>query len=70
MAVSQSQIDALDAAIATGAKSITFEGRTVAYNSTSDMIAARNHLQQLLNAQNGVMPTRQIRVYTEKGFGG
>lgn len=45
MAVSQSDIDALNAAIATGERSVTFaDGRRVDYHGKADLILARNDL--------------------------
>jgi hypothetical protein len=38
MAWTQAQIDALKSAIAQGATSVSFEGKTVTYRSLSDMI--------------------------------
>lgn len=37
----QAQIDALDAAIATGILTVTFNSRTVTYQSISDLLKAR-----------------------------
>ena len=52
MAVSQSDIDNLNAAIASGARSVTVGGQTLIYNTTDSLIAARNDLRNELNAQN------------------
>lgn len=49
MAISQNDLDALDAAIASGAKSVVFDGRSIVYQSTAEMIAARNHAASVLN---------------------
>ena len=51
MAISQTDIDNLNAAIASGARSVTIGGQTVIYNTTESLIKARNDLQKQLNAQ-------------------
>jgi hypothetical protein len=56
MAVTQTDIDNLDAAIAAGTRSVTLDGQTVTYNTTASLILARNDLQNRLVAQN-----RQVR---------
>lgn len=43
--VTQTDIDNLNAAIATGARSVTIGGQTITYNTTASLIAARNDLQ-------------------------
>lgn len=49
MAISQNDLDALDAAIASGAKSVLLDGRSIDYQSTAEMIAARDHAARVLN---------------------
>ncbi len=65
MAFTQAQLDALDDAIATGAKEVRFQDRTVVYNSTDELIKARNLVSTILNSDSMV---RQTRVYTTKGI--
>jgi hypothetical protein len=50
MALSQSDLDALDTAIASGTLSVEFNGRKVAYQSTAALIAARNHVATVVNS--------------------
>lgn len=50
MALTQSDLDALDRAIASGTLSVEFDGRKMTYQSTSQMIAARNHAATVINA--------------------
>jgi hypothetical protein len=52
MAVTQTDIDALNRAIASGTRSVTIGGQTVIYNTTESLIKARNDLQAQLSAQN------------------
>ncbi len=59
MAISQHDLDALDAAIASGAKSVVFDGRSIVYQSTAEMIAARDHAARVLN---GSLQNRGPRV--------
>ena len=51
MAVSQSDIDALNAAIASGERVVVLYGQSVTYRSISDLIAARNDLQKQIEDQ-------------------
>ncbi|WP_314435531.1 phage head-tail joining protein [Massilia timonae] len=60
MAISQHDLDALDAAITSGAKSVTFDGRTVVYQSTAEMIEAREHAARVIN---GSLQNRGPRVF-------
>jgi hypothetical protein len=67
----------LQAAIASGAKTVRFQDRTIEYQSLDDMIKASNYLFLQL-APTGVIPgaagmtnggvNRQIRMHTSKGL--
>lgn len=50
MALSQTDLDALDLAIARGTLSVEFEGRKHTYQTTSQLIAARDHVARIVNA--------------------
>ena len=66
MAVTQADIDNLNAAIAKGVRSVTIGGQTVLYNTTDSLIKARDDLQAQLNAQAAQATPRrnkQIRAY-------
>lgn len=52
MAVTQQDIDNLNAAIAKGVRSVTVGGQTVIYNTTESLMKARDDMQRQLNAQN------------------
>lgn len=52
MALTQSDLDALDAAIAAGAVKVRLEGREVDYGSIADLKAARAHVADQLAAAN------------------
>ena len=60
MAISQEDLDALDAAIASGALSVEFDGRRITYQNTAQMIVARDHTARVLN---GGMQNRGPRVF-------
>lgn len=49
MAVTQSDIDNLNAAIASGTRQVTIGGQTVLYQTTESLIKARDDLQRELN---------------------
>jgi hypothetical protein len=69
MAVTQSDIDNLNVAIASGARSVTIGGQTVTYNTTASLISARNDLQKQLTAltQASRPRTRQM-IYGGRGY--
>lgn len=50
MALSQTDLDALDLAIASGTLSVEFDGRKMVYQNTSALIAARDHVAKVVNA--------------------
>jgi hypothetical protein len=63
MAVTQSDIDNLNAAIASGARSVTIGGQTVIYNTTESLIKARNDLQNQLQQQSGTRRRKQSYLF-------
>ena len=67
MAVTQSDIDALNAAIASGERMVRLDGKMVEYRSIIELIAARNDLQSQLNsatvAAGGTARPRQTQLY-------
>lgn len=74
MAVSQADIDNLNAALASGVRSATVGGQTVTYGTVDALIKARNDLQRQLDAANavanGTAPRRRqtYGVYSGRGF--
>ena len=48
MALSQSDLDALDTAIASSELEVELDGRRVRYRSTADLLAARAHVAGVL----------------------
>lgn len=65
MAVSQSDIDNLNAAIAAGVRQATIGGQTVLYQTTESLIKARDDMQKELNKVNsgGLKRSRQSLAY-------
>lgn len=73
MAVTQTDIDTLNAAIATGEKAVILDGQSISYRSISDLIDARNDLQEQLNreaaaASNKRKPKRVNLYYAGRGY--
>jgi hypothetical protein len=70
--VTQTDIDNLNAAIATGEKQVVLDGHSITYRSISDLIAARNDLQEQLNRQaaqsQGRKPKRVGLYYSGRGY--
>lgn len=70
--VTQTDIDNLNAAIATGEKQVVLDGQSITYRSISDLIAARNDLQEQLNRQSaqtlGRKPKRIGLYYSGRGY--
>lgn len=67
MAFTQSDLDALDAAIKSGANRVRFTDREVQYRSLDELIKARALAAAELAQSNGTL-IRQRRIYTSKGM--
>lgn len=50
MALSQTDLDTLDSAIATSELEVTIDGRTVKYRSIAELLAARQHVASVIAA--------------------
>ncbi len=66
MAFTQSDLDAIEAAIASGATSVQFSDRLVVYRSISDLLKARATVIAELNVS--TRPRHSLG-YGNKGFG-
>lgn len=53
MAINQQDIDNLDAAIVSGELTVSFQGRTVTYQTTDSLIKARNYATSVMRQQQG-----------------
>lgn len=72
MPVTQSDIDALNSAIAAGERMVRYRDRTVEYPTISELIAARNDLRTELAAQEQAAsstPRPRITYLTQIGRG-
>ena len=69
MAYTQSQLEALEAALASGTLRVSYEGRSVEYRSIEELKKAIAEVQASLAAADSTVPrSRMLRLYTEKGF--
>lgn len=50
MALTQTDLDALDAAIAASELEVEIDGRRVKYRSTSELLKARSHVSDMVGA--------------------
>lgn len=62
MAVTQTDLDNINAAIAQGERVVRIAGRTVEYRSVDELITARNHLRTQLAAESGAR-SKQTKLY-------
>ena len=65
MAVSQQMLDDLQNAYYSGATSVSYEGKTISYRSSSEMLGA---IQSLKRALGIASPTRVVALF-DKGYG-
>ena len=69
MAYTQTQLEALEQALASGTLRVTYEGRTVEYRSVDELKKAIAEVKAAMAATDPATPrSRVLRVYTEKGF--
>ena len=70
MAVTQTDIDNLNAAIASGVRSTTLGGQTVVFNTTDSLIKARDDMKTQLTAQNAATarPRQSYAFYAGRGY--
>ena len=67
MTYTTTQLDALQRALATGERRVSFGDKTVEYRSVAELQAAIRSVEaEIARGQN--TPKRQIRVTTAKGF--
>lgn len=70
MALTQTDLDALDKAIASGTLEVEFDGRRQRFQTTASLIDARNHVARVLNqsATNRGPQVFGFRFTTTRGF--
>ena len=71
MAITQSDIDSLDEAIAAGERVVEVNGRKVEYRSIEEMLKSRRHLCKLLASQQRRTrnPLSGISTVVDRGLG-
>ncbi len=69
MPFTQADLDALDAARKQGARRIRFQDRDFEFDTVDDYIKLRNLILNDLAQQNGPKQIRQVRIYTNSGWG-
>ncbi len=69
MPVTQADIDALNAAIASGEKQVALGAQQVTYRSIAELKAARDDLQSQMDAQNGAKPKSRLTRLYQSGRG-
>ena len=69
MPFSQTDLDTLDAARKQGAKRIRFQDRDFEFDTIDDYIKLRNLILNDIAQQSGPQQIRQVRIYTNSGWG-
>ena len=69
MPFSQTDLDALDAARKQAAKRIRFQDRDFEFDTIDDYIKLRNLILNDIAQQSGPQQIRQVRIYTNSGWG-
>jgi len=64
MAYSQTQLDALQAALATGALVVEYEGKKVTYRSLAELKEQISIVQGALDRATGTVKRRAVRIFT------
>lgn len=69
-AVTQADLDNLNAAIASGTRSVTLGGQTITYGTIDALITARNDIIKQLNVINGIQrrPRTHQMVFGGRGY--
>jgi hypothetical protein len=69
MAVTQADIDALNAAIASGERQVAIGGQSITYQTVDSLIKARDDMRnQLAAAQGKTPPRRKLLYYAGRGY--
>lgn len=68
MSYTTTQLEALQKALATGERRVSFGDKTVEYRSVEELREAIRTVEAELARSAGSTPKRQIRVTTSKGF--
>ena len=68
MAYTDAQLQALRDALANGVRRVRFGDREIEYRSVEELKAAISAAEAEIAQASTTPPTRQIRIYTEKGL--
>lgn len=68
MSYTPAQLKALQKALATGERRVSFGDKTVEYRSVAELQTAIRAVETSIAHSRGARPKRQIRVTTAKGF--
>ena len=68
MSYTAADLEALQQALATGERRVTFADKTVEYRSVAELREAIRTVSTALARGAGEAPARQVRVTTSKGF--
>ncbi|MBF6987246.1 phage head-tail joining protein [Cupriavidus sp. IK-TO18] len=63
MPVTQSDIDALNTAIASGERRVTLGSQSITYASIAELIQARDDMRRQLTEQSNTAPRRRTQLY-------
>ncbi|MGL4755647.1 MAG: phage head-tail joining protein [Aeromonadaceae bacterium] len=66
MAFTKDDIDAIDAAIASGELTVTIDGRSVQYRSINELLRAKAHIQQAIGKRRS--PFFGSRIIVDRGI--
>jgi len=64
----EARLEALKAQRDSAVARVSYDGRTVEYRGTAEIARAIAELEKELQAAQGTVPVRQVRVYTSKGL--
>ncbi len=68
MAWTQADLDAIEAAIAQGERTVEYQDRRVTYRTIQELLDARAQIQRVVIAASASPKKRQTRVETRKGY--
>jgi hypothetical protein len=68
MAWQQSDLNNIDAAIASAELTVRFGDRMVTYRSVAELLKARDAIVSSLAEQTGTVTKRHLRIYTNSGW--
>ena len=69
MAWTQTDLDALDAAIASGERTVQYDDRSVTYRSPEEQLHVRAVIKRALDAAaEATSVPKQVRMFTRKGW--